>query len=247
MSGARFAVKRRVWIGLSAALAVTGVWSWKTFVLPTNPVVAAPARAPFVRLAGAGNGVVDRLLRERADLFDPTPLFFPTKWNYGQQPLPERMRHQPGKVFESFPANFTFGEQAMKAYGSEAEVAPENLADILTQGNETPFAGMGQQDRPHPALAPRSGFLEVIDLSTGKLVIKQSLVNISIPRADFAPLEFLVAVSSSGIIGDPLLMTESGIDDADEDVDSFFRNYLVNSFRLGERLMPGRYRVSVGP
>jgi hypothetical protein len=50
-------------------------------------------------------------------------------------------------------------------------------------------------------------------------------------------------VSSAGLIGDPILVTGSGW----EEVDTFFRSYLVKTFRLGERLNPGRYRVLVGP
>lgn len=56
-------------------------------------------------------------------------------------------------------------------------------------------------------------------------------------------MEFLAVVSSAGLIADPVLVNGSGW----EEVDNFFRSYLVKSFRLGERLNPGRYRVLVGP
>jgi hypothetical protein len=32
-----------------------------------------------------------------------------------------------------------------------------------------------------------------------------------------------------------------------EEVDAFFRDYLVKTLHLGERLAPGMYRVVVGP
>ena len=50
-----------------------------------------------------------------------------------------------------------------------------------------------------------------------------------------------------GIVGDPILMVGSEGEEMDEKVDAFFRSFLVKSFRLGERLNPGRYRVLVGP
>jgi len=44
-------------------------------------------------------------------------------------------------------------------------------------------------------------------------------------------------------VGDLVLTSSSD----SEEVDSFFRSYLVKTFRLGERLNPGRYRILVGP
>ena len=240
-------VKRRVWFGLGFALAVTVAW-WAWTQARLRPIVATEAvKQPFVRLTGAGSGAGDQVLREQADLFDPTPLFFPTEWNFGQRPLRESLRHPPGQIFGSFEPKIDFGEQGIKAYGVEAVVAPERLADVLVQGNEAPFAGMGQVDVQRPALAVRSGFLEVRALLDGKLVMAQAFKELSLPRVDFAPVEYLVVVSSAGMVGDPILMVGSGGEEMDEKVDAFFRSYLVKVFRLGERLNPGRYRILVGP
>jgi hypothetical protein len=240
-------VKRRVWISLAFALGVTGAWLAWTRAQKAVVPSAMTGQQPFVRLAGTGTGTRDQVLRERAELFDPTPLFFPTEWNFGQRPLREAMRRQPGEVFRSFPPNLEFGEKGIKAYGTEAVVAPERLADVLAQGNEAPFAGMGQIDVSRVALGARSSFLEVQAISDGKVVMAQALNGISLPRMDFPPLEYLVAVSSAGVVGDPILMVGTEGEEIDEKVDAVFRSYLVKSFRLGERLNPGRYRVLVGP
>lgn len=236
-------IKRRVWVALVSAVVVTGLW-WNTArVKPPAVAATGPAKTPFVRLTSGGSGAGDQVLREQAELMDPTPLFFPTQWNFGQQPLRESLRRQPGQVFTSFPPNLDFGEKGVRAYGTETVIVPERLEDVLAQGNEAPFAGMGQIDVHRPVLAERSGFVEVRDLILGKDVIAQSLNNISIPHSDFAPVEFLAVVSSAGLVGDPVLVSGSGW----EEVDSFLRSYLVKSFKLGERLSPGRYRVLVGP
>ncbi|MDI1336211.1 MAG: hypothetical protein PSU94_08540 [Lacunisphaera sp.] len=236
-------IKRRVWIGLASAVMVTGVW-WNTArVKPAVTAVTASGKAPFVRLAGAGTGAGDQVLREQAELMDPTPLFFPTEWNFGQRPLPQSMRRQPGKVFENFGEKITLGDQSIKSYGSEAAVVPERLADVVAQGNEAPFAGVGQIDVPHSALEERSAFVEIRNLVVSKNTMAQSLRGLPLPRSDFAPLEFLAVVNSAGIVGDLVLVSGSGW----EEIDSFFRSYFVKSFRLGERLSPGRYRVLVGP
>lgn len=236
-------IRRRIWIGLASAVVVTGLW-WNTArVKPEVAGTPATAKRHFVRLAGAGMDGGDLLLREQAELMDPTPLFFPTVWNYGQRPLEERMRPQPGQIFGSFGEKITLGEQAIKTYGTEAVVVPEQLADMLVQGNEAPFAGLGQIDVPQQGLPERSSFLEVRNLSERNNIIAQALTGLSLPRPDFAPMEFLAVVSSAGLIAEPVLVSGSGW----EEVDSFFRSYLVKTFRLGERLSPGQYRVLVGP
>jgi hypothetical protein len=204
-------IKRRVWIALAAAAVVTGVWWNSARVKPAVAVTAAPMKLPFVRLAGAGQGAGDQVLREQAELMDPTPLFFPTEWNFGQQPLRESMRRQPGQVFSSFPPNVDFGERGVNTYGTEAVVVPVQLADVVAQGNEAPFAGMGQIDVQHPVLEGRSSFVEIRDLVSGKDIIDQSLNGLSLPRLDFAPIEFLAVISSAGMVGDPVLVTGSGL------------------------------------
>lgn len=238
-----FEVKRRVWVALGCALGVTAAWwSW-TRAKPPVVVAAAPARQPFVQFAGAGTGATDQVLRERVDLFDSNPLFFPTEWNYGQRPLPARLRRQPGQVFGSFDPIMTPADQKLKLYGAETTPAPEKLSDVLAQGNEAPFAGFGQVDVARSPLLARAGFLEIRDLKDSKPIIAQDLNGFSPPRSDYAPMEFLLLISSSGVVGEPVLMSGSGWDE----VDTFFRSYLVKTLRLGERLNPGHYRVLVGP
>lgn len=236
-------VKRRVWVGLACMVAVTGAWWGWTQAKPPVMGAPAPGSPPFVRLAGAGAAANDQVLRERADLFDPTPLFFPTEWNYGQRPLRGDLRRQPGQIFGSFEPKWTFTDQTLKSYGVEAAPAPEKLSDILAQGNEAPLAGFGHIDVSRAALPDRVGFLEVRRFGNSEPIISQTLRYISLPRLDYAPLEFLVVISSAGVVGDPVLSSGSGW----EEVDSFFRSYIVKTFRLGERLNPGRYRVLVGP
>ncbi len=232
-------IKRRVWIGaLIAVVAVGGWFFWTRRELAApQAVVAPPVPKSFVQLAAS-----DRELREKADLLDPTPLFFPTERNYGQRPLPQGALKQPGQVFGSFEPKLTVAEQNIAPYRNETTPVPEKLSDVLAQGNEAPFAGLGQVDSQRSTLPIRSGFLEVSDLKTGDVIISQPLIGLNAPRPDFAPMEFLVVVGSAGVVGDPFLMSGSG----GEEMDNFLRSYLVKSYRLGERLRPGRYRVLVG-
>lgn len=242
MSFKRTEVKRRVWIGLVVACAAVGGWVVWSRSRPVSAGDAFKVRQPFVQLAGVGTDVGDQLLREKAELMDPTPLFFPTEWNYGYQPLDESSLKHPGEFFGSFLPKPTIDEQKIASYGAEAPIVPEKLADVLVQGNEAPFAGIGQVDGRQASLPIRAGFLEVGDLKSGESIISQSLSGLLLPRTDFDPVEFIVVVGPGGLIGEPFLMSGSGW----EEVDTFFRTYLVKSYRLGERLRPGRYRVVLG-
>lgn len=242
MEPAQTGLRRRVWIGGVFALVAVGGWMfWTVSISP--PVPAAGGKpAPFVRLAGAGVATSDQVLREKSELLDPTPLFFPTEWNYGQRPPPTSSLRQPGEEFASFPPQLPVSERTGGRYASEPAAVPETLSDVLTQGDEAPFAGMGQVDRQRSTLPVRGGYVEVKEIVSGEIVISQSLVGISAPSSDAAPVEFLVVVSSAGIVGEPFITKSS----ANEEVDEFYRDYLVRSYRLGERLRPGRYRVWVG-
>jgi hypothetical protein len=239
-----FVVKRRVWVGLGFALAaITAWWMWTRATPPPRGAVApAPAAPAFVRLVGAGTAS-DEALRERAEMFDPTPLFFPTEWNHGQRPLPPELRRQPGQIFGNFGPRFINAEQKLKSYVGETVLAPDKLSDVLAQGNEAPYAGIGRIDVPRPALPERAAHLEVRNFGQNEPVLEQVLRYFTVPRPDFAPVEFLVVIGSAGVVGEPILTTGSGW----EEVDVFFGTYLTKTFRLGERLSPGFYRVVVGP
>ena len=231
-----------MWILLLVVSAViAGWWQWNR-TMPVLNAVAPATLSPLVRVVSADAAAPDQVLRERAELLDPTPLFFPTEWNYGQEPLRVTAIKQPGQVFGSFEPKLPLSEQGVALYKGESAPVPEKLSDVLGQGSEASFAGMGQIDRQRSTLPIRAGYVEVRDLKNGNLVISQSLSGISPPRSDFAPVEFLVTVSSAGLVGEPVLTTSS----EGEDVDNFFRDYLVQSYRLGERLRPGTYRVLVG-
>jgi hypothetical protein len=218
------------------------MWYYWTGAREQKPVAAAPVPPPFVKLVD-GQGTTDRVLIERAEYFDPTPLFIPTDKNYGQGPLPAWVVPQPGQIFGDIPANLTVNENNLANYAGGYQSEAESLLDLLARGNEAPFAGFGRVDSPLHALPARAGFIEVKALSTGNLVISESIPDGALQRSDFVPVEFLTVVNSAGLVGEPMLTAGSGR----EEVDSAIRDFLVKTYRLGDRLAPGQYVVSVGP
>jgi hypothetical protein len=223
-------------------LAGAGWWAWseRTMAQPEQKPARPPE--PFVQLAGASGATADRVLQDRAEFFDPTPLFLPTARNAGQGGLPARLVAQPGQIFGEFAAKWSVAEVGLPSYGADAVTAPEGLVDVMARANEAPFAGLGERGAPARRVAARAAFLEIKSMQ-GNTLIAGPLPAAGVPRNDFAPLEFLATVSAAGLVGEPLLVSGSGA----EDVDNFFRDYLAKTFRLGERLAPGVYRVVVGP
>ncbi len=238
-------VRRRIFVSAGLVVAVTGVWLyWSRATQPKIDQQAAVPVVAFVRIVGAGEGEKDKLLEENAEFFDPAPLFLPTDRNFQQGPLPSRVVKQPGQVFRDFEPKWHFvANTPLPEYGTANDSGGGNLAEMLGRGNEAPFAGFGRLERSSPPLSPRKGFIAVKTLKTGLLSASGPLEGIDFPMVDYAPVEFVVAVTSVGLMGDPVMVAGSG----QEEVDAILRNYLVNVYRIGERLAPGRYVVQIGP
>jgi hypothetical protein len=242
MDAPKFHLQRRVYVG--AALVVLASVAWWGWAHRTREVAPAGAGGPkpFVRVSAPGDGSADLALRERADLFDPAPLFIPTARNFGQGPLPPRLVKQPGQVFGDFGAKLNFNEGGLGTYGAENLTTGESLVDVLSRSNEMPFAGLGETGVTHPKLAARSAIVQIKKM--GESELREFVVTeLAVPRPDFSPMEFVVAVGPAGLLGDPLLTFGSGR----EEVDTFFQDFLAKTYRVGSVLSPGRYRVSIGP
>jgi hypothetical protein len=243
MDDTRFKVRRRVFVAVGLLLVVAGVWRYWVKFGSSLPGAQSKEPQAFVQVVGRGKQTTDKVLQERTDLLDPTPLFIPTEHNYGQGGLPSRVVRQPGQVFGTYDAKLSFADTGLPKYGTNNDLSTESLPELVARGNEVPFDGFGQIDLQRNALSKRAGFIEVKSLMDGRLYLMDALVQLKLPLPDFAPAEFIVVVGASGLIGEPWLTAGSG---SDED-DGALRDYLGKTFRLGEKLPPGRYTVTVGP
>jgi hypothetical protein len=191
-------------------------------------------------------------LSEQVKMRDTTPLFLPTEHNAAATTLPRR---EPGRAFlDRDTLKLSIGEGGLNlsralppvvALGgkSTALARPEDV--LTTDSPGEMLMGFGRIDIRVAPMPPRGGFIEVIATATGHTVLAQSLPAEVAPPTDkpWQPMEFLAAVDPAGLVG-PLLLTD---DSRVEEVNVHFRNYLVRTFLLGERLPPGFYRVIIGP
>ncbi len=214
--------------------------------LPGGRSQPPPAARPRVSIEPLGGLEGDGWLGDEATFFDPTPLFLPTKWNTNQGPLPAAVQRQPGQVFPDFDAKLTYGRAELALPIAAAESTPRDPADLLKIPSRDPFLGFGRADLPLAPLVSRIAVLEIREVGTGKLVPVPNLAgDVVLPASqmEWQPAEFLVCVTAEGLLGRPVETVSSDV----EDVDVFFRDYLAQTLRLGERLPPGMYRVVVGP
>lgn len=230
--------------GLAFASAVLGVaLVLLLFRAPQISPVRPAAEKPPQILIRPDDGK-DAAFDEKKLLADPTPLFLPTPWNAARKGI---ARPEPGATFESYAPKFS-------AASSENELKPNLPAPV--SGPTTPVAalsasrpaplllGFGRAEAELPVLAERGAFVEIIAEGTGEPVLRQPLNDARPPgERVWEPMEFLVAVNATGLVGTLAVTRRSGV----EEVDNYFQRYLAQTLRVGQRLAPGFYRISVGP
>lgn len=218
------------------------------FPAPPPPPVPPPQKSS-VQIARPG--VADEVLKEEAELRDLRPLFLPTHRNAA---LPEPKR-EPGRTIldEELP-KWSFGEADLKV-GREfppvvtlggKSVEKAELADALSiEAAEAPLLGFGRRGAEISPFVGRGGFVEVVAASDGRRVLAESLpIGAGPPGGKaWAPMELLATVDAAGLTC-PLVVTEGS---RVEEADIYFRNFLAQTFRIGARLAPGYYRITVAP
>jgi hypothetical protein len=237
--GANPRSQKGVWALASAAGLAVVVFAAFLFRMPrtqaSNP--GPPGVRPTVGVAPA-----DSVLTEEADLFDRTPLFLPTRWNSAEKELPSL---DPTGGFTGYPDKLFFTRDVLDLGLPPPIGVPRHLADALVDNPPgDPYLGMGRTGYDPVPLPARGGYVEVSAARTGERVLELALEDAKPPGdGSWQPLEFLVAVDAAGLVGPPVLMVPSG----QEAVEGYFGRYLAETLRVGDRLAPGFYRISVGP
>ncbi len=232
----------RIWLAAGAiAIAVlamaTALFRWPEDKTPTVP----PKPPRPVTLARD----TDELLTEEAALRDPTPLFLPTKWNASENALLADVRRDLGSSFRGYEPKWRYTGSELALPLPPAIEVPRQTAEVFAAEKlKRPFLGFGQRDTELKPLAARGAFVEIVAAGSGRTLLAEPLVE-AVPPAEAAwqPLEFLVGINPIGVVGSPVLTTSSQV----AAVDAYFRQYLLKTLHLGERLPPGFYRVAIGP
>jgi hypothetical protein len=207
---------------------------------------STPALVSSVAIARADNKGGNAALLAQVELYDQKSLFSPTPDNSSDPALPATLRREPGNAFKTISPQLTFAEYEMSIVLPEPIAVPKNLVEALHTGETAnPFFTFGRINYPYTPLPKRLAFVEVLQAKTGRTVLAAPLSagpNDNLPAVDWQPLEMVVAVENSGLIGTPTVTSPSGF----EEVDDYFRAFIVKQFRLGARLPPGFYMLRIG-
>ena len=206
----------------------------------SNPV---PSSVAIARADHKGGSAA---LLAQVELYDPKPLFLPTPINNSDPALPASLQREPSNAFKTISPQLTFTEYEMSIVLPEPFAVPKNLVEALHTGETAnPFFTFGRINYPYTPLSKRLAFVEVLQAKSGRTVLAAPLnaePNDTLPSVDWQPLEMVVAVENSGLIGSPTVTSGSGF----EEVDDYFRAFIAKQFRLGARLPPGFYLLRIG-
>ena len=185
--------------------------------------------------------VVQRVVADEAALLDKTPLFLPTEWNTS---IKDVSLPATGGVFADFPSAFAYkeGDHSFGVLRSDQEGFGDAI--LTAEGPNSAFLSFGQKPQSLQLTRREVGYLEVYSAKDGIAVIREALT-LDMPSAaiNWSPIELMAVVSAAGLVGPPVLITRSGLDE----VDLYFADLLVKVLRIGGKLSPGVYRIVVGP
>lgn len=233
---------KRRWAAAGAGALVAGVLGAVLFRQPpARPVVSSKTALPVQRTVTLLSEA-DKTVTDESVLLDPTPLFLPTKWNATRrEPAPP----EPGGRFQGYDApRVSFTEGELKLRLPEAITVPAGAAEAVTaHAASAVLTGFGRADVPVVAPESRGAFIEIVAAVDGRSFFAQAIPGGPPGKHAWQPVEFMAKVDAAGLVGPLVVATRSGV----EEVDGYFANYLVRTLRVGERLPPGFYRISVGP
>jgi hypothetical protein len=176
-------------------------------------------------------------------LRDPAPLFLPTDFNSSRKSYVPK---EPGGAFGGFQPEYVFDPSQLVLNLPPAAAIPGSPAEALAGDPPgAPFIGFDRADPVVEPLGPRTAYVEVVNAGTGRSVFGEAVGDAHPPQTSipWQPMEFIAAVDSAGLVGPVMPTARSGVDE----VDAYFGRYLAETLRLGQRLAPGFYRISVGP
>ena len=236
----KFRSAKRRWVlsAIGAALLASSVL-WLFRVTPTlNP----PAQKSIARKTVTLVNELDQAVNDESVLLDPTPLFLPTKWNSTQRELASR---EPGGRFQGYDLpKLSFAESELKLGLPSPIATPAGPAEaVAADASLGVLAGFGRTSLTLAPADARGAFVEIEVAATSRKILAQPISVAPPAKATWQPVEYAARVDVAGLVGPLVVTARSGV----EEVDSYFANYLIRTLRVGERLPPGFYRITVGP
>lgn len=150
------------------------------------------------------------------ELSDFSPLFLPTRWNYGKRPLDLSSARiaEPKAVRPSYAE--ALRDSAFVLGRDEIESARTGLFRSIMR---SVFSSFGRKDEAEPP-ARKGALIKVVDMSSGRTV-RSEYADARAAEIMISPAEFLVDVFDGGVAGRPLLLKSSGSEASDSEIAGF--------------------------
>lgn len=241
------------------------------YVLLDVPIVAQPARssegsALIVTWEGSRP---EPAVAQEARLMDPSTLFLPSPLTAATRTSPESgLAVAYSRLAWREPPELAFHATDLQLNLPPPMPVPDGPAAALQihpPGN--PALGLGRRDVAPVVLPKRAGWMEIVDMLTGNVVISEPLAR-QVPNSSGAarPDIYFVTVGADGVLGDPVPaavgmgtgylrarlanptsgtpapLAERGSGDVVP-----FEKQLDARLSIDHRLDAGFYRISVGP
>ena len=224
MGGGRKVGSRREWAFAASAVCVALLCSFAFFaVMPDLKSRALPesslsafAEVRFEQPTG------DALSVGVEELSDFSPLFLPTRWNYGRRPpsLSQEGLAEPGAARPAYAA--ALGDSSLILGKNELEAARTGLFRSIMRSS---FSSFGRKDAAEPP-ARKNALIKVVDMSSGRTVVSE-YADARTAEIMISPAEFLVDVFDGGVVGRPLLLKSSGSEASDSEIAEFIAKKAV--------------------
>lgn len=188
-------------------------------------------------------------LQEEMALLDPTPLFLPTRWNSGGAAVPRAEQQLSASSFRDFGPWYAFSEDDPAVsfkLGSEPPASALEAVPLMRPDAGPAGLVLGRRDEPVRPLGRRAGWIEIATAADGVIRVQDDLrLGAGSSLGDdvlWMPVDLVVAVAKSGMVGRPMLLGSTG----DERMDGMLPELIARDRRILGLLSPGIYRISVG-
>ena len=199
---------------------------------------------PLIRYVGVLDGSVRGALYDQSFILDPDPLFLPTLYNYGIEPIAITST-EPLSVGEPVPLGpeLLLGEvDFIEKYQGRGYYAPRSF-DLISIDCARPFEGFGREGPLPRNPDERVG---VFRLYYGdRLLLVQDLpvsLDDVLDTTLWMPVSFRVQVLNVSWVGEAFMVNSSG----SEQVDKVLRGF-VGQLDLAVGLSDGYYRLEFSP
>lgn len=235
---------------IGIAIHLLSFFYFKIKTLP-RPHEQKPITPRFLAYPEADRTDSHQLIAEQGLLFDTTPVFLPTQWNYkGQQGESQMSKmftqiEKENPPFDTFGPSITLKEIDLMEVVGLPDPRPSRPSDLLEREYWNSFAGFGASPDTIP-LGERSSYFKIVDMQSGYVVGSITLTDAIDPSLDIPPLNpitFLIYVDKWGLVGSPLLLNTSGSDN----LDLTLRKFTASEVFSQTVLKPGYYKVLIGP